>query len=308
MALDGREDALGVEAEVDLDVDGGHAGRPRTSIGAPWSHREELERQGGRENSVEAVIAKGGVIGSQEYIPTPARARGALPHDDGIDARLGPAAHHDEQLGFDTHGLARGFVEYGRFERDLSEPERVGPYTGDEQHRAHSEHQSNAQSQPSPTDHEVLPVWLERCGLIARLRVAGAYPVTTPAGAFARDTEGASFGPLRVSLAPARLLVGTDAQAHLPHDLVGEGRAGGVDAAEARVTEQALDSHAAIPNLPASSSAVSATFQALDGPVLGRDDLERPGHAVVDAVGPVLGQSTEADDRLTSIAICAILF
>src|SRR5207248_2157880 len=46
-----------------------------------------------------------------------------------------------------------------------------------------------------------------------------------------RNGEGARRAPSSVSgfLAPARLLVGIDAEAQFPHDLVGEGRAGGVD-------------------------------------------------------------------------------
>src|SRR6266511_2986799 len=99
----------------------------------------------------------------------------------------------------------------------------------------------------------------------------------------------------RAVLPPTRLLVRVDSQRQLADDLVGEGGIGGVYAAEARVAEQAFgprcreDAEAAgrlerdVRDLPG----------ALHRPVLGRDDLERPGHAVVDAVRPVLRQPVE---------------
>ena len=114
--------------------------------------------------------------------------------------------------------------------------------------------------------------------------------------------EGASFGPPpRVSSPSAAARPGLIPSAHLAHDLVRERRVGRVDAAEARVAEQAL--HPRRGEDPEAAGQLERRVghlpRALDGPVLGRDDLERPGHAVVDAVRPVVGQSIEVRaDRL----------
>src|SRR5262249_14199158 len=102
-------------------------------------------------------------------------------------------------------------------------------------------------------------------------------------------------------LTPARLLVRIDPEAQLAHELVSERRVRGLDPAQARAAQEPRDAgrgeeaeaagelERQIPHLPG----------ALDSPVLGRDDLERPRHAVVDAVRPIVREAIEVRaDRL----------
>lgn len=92
-------------------------------------------------------------------------------------------------------------------------------------------------------------------------------------------------------LAPAGLLVETDAECGLPHHFVRENSVGRVNPAEARIAQQSLVSGRA-KDAPSAGDIEAKIYNAprcLDGPILRREDLERPFVAVIDAAGPVLG-------------------
>src|SRR5215472_9437423 len=109
------------------------------------------------------------------------------------------------------------------------------------------------------------------------------------AGVLRRARQRLNWRDLR-SLAPAWLLVETYAKRRFAHDLVGQHWIRGVESATPYVAVQALqfaglEHSAAAGRGQRQINHLLGTFR---DPMLERDDLHRPGHAVVHARRPVL--------------------
>src|SRR6185312_7732782 len=142
-----------------------------------------------------------------------------------------------------------------------------------------------------------LPVARPRARIVSRVTPPPSWPAMTGAAMTGAVDEYRHRRPRRATdnraasrSAPARLLAQIDAQSGLGHDLVHQECVGRMEPAAAGVTEQPLQLvgaehagaarhfHRQVDDPPA----------CLDSMVLGRDELRRPGPAVVHPVRPVV--------------------